>query len=73
MKLKANKNDPPVGALIVAGVLKKSFPVSVDWQTETSLDVEGLKLTSTANIIRYRYFFFLNIDPLGRPTSTAGS
>ncbi len=53
MLLKANKTDPPIGAIIVANVVKKNVDTKVEWSGENSLDVgDGVILTTSASMIR---------------------
>lgn len=48
--LKCSKSDPPIGAIIVAKVTQAK--VKVEWAADTSMEVEGVKLTTGASIVR---------------------
>ena len=48
--LKCSKSDPPIGAIIVAKVT--NAPVKAEWCNDTSFEVEGVKLSTGASIIR---------------------
>ena len=49
--MKCSKSDPPLGAIIVSKVT--NAPVKVEWGNDTSFEVEGIKLSTSASIVRY--------------------
>ena len=53
MLLKASKSEPPVGAIIVSRLVHKSVPSKVEWGQETAMDIGGVVLNTSENIIRY--------------------
>lgn len=53
MKLIACSSNPPLGALIIANLLKEEIDIEVVWGDETSLTIDGIVFDTNPAICRY--------------------